>query len=166
MAYNRPVSTCGTSASDLAGEIAAAMAAASIVFKQNKGYASRLIQTAKSLFDLAKSSQTQGTYSSSKECRGEANDFYKSTSYLDELAWGSTWLFLATGDFSHLQHATKAFQQAMNDTALDNRVFDWNNKIAANAVRNLNRHQCSNGYHGFLWCPSLTKLRFVMCRFC
>ena len=149
MTYDRPVSTCGTSATDLAGEIAAALAAASLVFNQNKAYSNQLIRAAQGLFDSAKNNKNHGTYSSNKECGGEASGFYNSTSYLDELAWGSTWLFFATGDFSRLQYATDTFQLALNDKALDNRVFDWNNKIAANAVSNLHKSFCPSG---LLWC--------------
>ncbi|ONK57655.1 uncharacterized protein A4U43_C09F2720 [Asparagus officinalis] len=134
MTYSRPISTCTTSASDLAGEITAALSAASLIFIENKAYSNRLVQTAQKLFNSAKNNKNQGTYSSNKECGDASRDFYKSTSFLDELAWGSTWLFFATGDFSHLQYATETFQLALNDTVSDNRVFDWNNKIAANAI--------------------------------
>lgn len=141
MTYDRPAFACGTSATDLAGEIAAALAAASLAFNQNQAYSVQLVQTAQSLFDSAKNNRNHGTYTSNKGCGSQASNFYNSTSYLDELAWGSTWLFLATGDHSHLKYATETFQRALKDTALNNRVFNWDNKIAANAVSYLHKLQ-------------------------
>ena len=59
--------------SELAGETAAALAAASILFKSsNSGYSSSLLTRAKQLFDFA--NQRRGNYANSIP---QAKDFYK-----------------------------------------------------------------------------------------
>ncbi|XP_064097985.1 endoglucanase E-4-like [Macrobrachium nipponense] len=104
MTMNRPAFKITTSApgSDLAGEAAAALAAASIVFKDvDSGYSSQCLEAAKDLYDFA--DQYRLTYDTSIP---EAAAFYKSFSgYGDELCWAALWLFRATGDNSYLQKA-------------------------------------------------------------
>jgi len=59
--------------SDLAGETAAALAAASILFKSsNSGYSANLLNRAKQLFDFA--NKNRGTYADSIP---KIKDFYK-----------------------------------------------------------------------------------------
>lgn len=141
MEYPRPVLSCDSSAaSDLAGEIVAALSAASLVFKEDSDYSVKLVKTAEKLFDLAsnKDPSQQGTYTRLDDCGKEARNFYNSSGYLDELVWGGTWLFFATGNTSHLEYATQMFTSAHNnETSLDKGLFYWNNKLIANAVRNL-----------------------------
>ncbi|PON76294.1 Glycoside hydrolase [Parasponia andersonii] len=139
MEYPRPVSSCDSSAaSDLAGEIVAALSAASIAFKEESDYSKKLVKTAEELFDLAsrKDPSQQGTYTRLDDCGREARNFYNSSGYLDELVWGGTWLFFATGNTSHLEYATgQIFTSAQsNETSLDKGLFYWNNKFTANAV--------------------------------
>ncbi|XP_039117541.1 endoglucanase 25-like isoform X2 [Dioscorea cayenensis subsp. rotundata] len=135
MKYARPVSVCGASATDLAGEIAAALAAASLVFTDRKSYSLKLIQASESLFNLAKNSGKKQTYTMDVACGGEASNYYNSSGYLDELVWGATWLFFATGDRSYLGYATDSFDSALIEELVpDHGVFYWNNKLAAIAV--------------------------------
>ncbi|WP_413171899.1 glycoside hydrolase family 9 protein [Anabaena azotica] len=78
--------------SDLAGEAAAALASASIIFRStNVTYADRLLQNAIQLFAFAET--YKGKYSDSIT---DAAKFYKSNGYNDELIWASTWLYKAT----------------------------------------------------------------------
>ncbi|KAG5050403.1 hypothetical protein JHK85_011506 [Glycine max] len=113
MKYERPVSICDGSASDLAGEIVAALSASSMVFKEDKDYSRRLVQAAESLFEAITSEDPskQGTYTVA-ECGKQARMLYNSTSYKDELAWGATWLFLATENADYLATATEIFLSA------------------------------------------------------
>ncbi|PIA47779.1 hypothetical protein AQUCO_01400403v1, partial [Aquilegia coerulea] len=135
MAYPRPVSFCKDTASDLAGEIIAALSAASLVFKSEMLYSGELIKAAEQLFRLVTSNTYKnGTYTIG-DCGREAGQFYNSSGYLDELTWGGSWLFFATGNTSYLHYATESFESAMNaELDSDKGVFDWNNKLAANAV--------------------------------
>ncbi|KAK6159703.1 hypothetical protein DH2020_003084 [Rehmannia glutinosa] len=97
--YERPVTECH-SCSDLAAEMAAALASASIVFKDNKAYSQKLVHGAKTLFKFSR--DQRGRYS----VGNEASIFYNSTGYWDEFIWGATWLYYATGNSSYLQLAT------------------------------------------------------------
>ncbi|XP_031118919.1 endoglucanase 25-like [Ipomoea triloba] len=98
--YDRPVFECH-SCSDLAAEMAAALASASIVFKDNKAYSQKLVHGARTLFKFSR--DQRGRYSAGGT---EAAIFYNSTNYYDEFVWGATWLYYATGNSSYLQLAT------------------------------------------------------------
>ncbi|CAL9193716.1 unnamed protein product [Musa hybrid cultivar] len=136
MTYPRPVFKCKSSTSDLAGEIIAALAAASLVFDQeDANYSTRLAQTSQTLYEFATKNHIKGTYSEDKDCGVQAANLYNSSSYKDELVWGATWLFLATGNFTYLSYATENFEAAVEEALpSDTGVFYWNNKVAANAV--------------------------------
>lgn len=93
--------------SDLAGETAAALAAASIVFRStDKAYADKLLQNAEQLFEFADT--YRGNYSDSIT---DARSFYNSWSgYADELVWAASWLHKATGNQSYLNKAESYYQ--------------------------------------------------------
>nr|KYP60040.1 Endoglucanase 25 [Cajanus cajan] len=134
MKYERPVSICDGSASDLAGEIVAALSAASMVFKEDKDYSRRLVQSAESLYEAItnEKSTKQGTYTMVDACGKQSRMLYNSTSYKDELAWGATWLFLATENTDYLANATAIFSSAKRDeSSADKGIVSWNNKLNA-----------------------------------
>ncbi|ESR47658.1 hypothetical protein CICLE_v10003122mg [Citrus x clementina] len=138
MSYVRPVSVCDSTASDLAGEIIAALSAASIVFKDKIMYSGELIKAAGKLYEVTSREdpgRKQGTYTKVDACGGEARDYYNSTSFIDELVWGGTWLFFATGNNSYLAYATERFKAAEDEeTESEKGIFYWNNKLTATAV--------------------------------
>lgn len=83
-----------SSASCVAGQMAAALAIGSIVL-DNSTY----LQHAKSLFNLADSARSDSGYTA-------AAGFYNSWSgYWDELMWSAAWLHIATGDSQYLTKA-------------------------------------------------------------
>lgn len=88
--------------SDVAGEAAAALAAASIIFRDSDpAYADQLLTHAEDLFAFA--DQYRGKYS---DAIPNVTSFYNSWSgYNDELVWGAAWLYKATGDSSYLAKA-------------------------------------------------------------
>ncbi|CAN6224353.1 unnamed protein product [Urochloa humidicola] len=88
--------------SDLAGETAAALAAASIVFRRsNPHYSHLLLHHAQQLFEFG--DRYQGTYDSSI---AEVRSYYASVSgYRDELLWAALWLHRATGREDYLRYA-------------------------------------------------------------
>ncbi|VFQ82405.1 unnamed protein product [Cuscuta campestris] len=98
--YPRPVIEC-QSCSDLAAEMAAALASASIVFKDNKAYSQKLVNGAQTVFQFSR--DRRGRYSAKDR---EASVFYNSTNYYDEFVWGATWLYYATGNSTYLNIAT------------------------------------------------------------
>ncbi|KAI3959265.1 hypothetical protein MKW92_011940 [Papaver armeniacum] len=89
MDYPRDVHECHR-CSDLAAEMAAALASASI-----------LVHGAVTLYQFAR--DKRGRYNADNT---DASIFYNSTSYWDEFIWGATWLFYATGNTSYLERAT------------------------------------------------------------
>ena len=93
--------------SDLAGESAAALAAASIIFRESdSAYADLLLDNATQLFDFA--DQYRGKYS---DAISNASSFYNSWSgYMDELSWSAAWLYKATGDTTYLDKAEQYYQ--------------------------------------------------------
>ncbi|CAI9266590.1 unnamed protein product [Lactuca saligna] len=139
MRYSRPVFSCDDTASDLAGEIIAALSAASLVFKEDQKYSTSLTKTATELFSVVANVEEdpgrgfiQGTYTMKDDCGGEARGFYNSTGYMDELVWGGTWLFFATGNTSYLRYATEHLVAAQNEElSIDKGIFYWNNKLTA-----------------------------------
>ncbi|KAF7815873.1 endoglucanase 11-like [Senna tora] len=87
--------------SEIAGETAAAMAAASIVFRRtNPHYSHLLLQHAQQLFEFGE--KYKGKYD---ESIGVAKGYYTSVSgYKDELLWAATWLYKATKREEYLKY--------------------------------------------------------------
>ncbi|GLY47107.1 endoglucanase [Lentzea sp. NBRC 102530] len=108
--------------SDLAGEYAAAMASASMVFKDtDPSYASTLLTHAKQLYTFADT--YRGKYSS---CITDAASFYNSWSgYQDELVWGAIWLHRATGDASYLAKAKTEYTKLGTEPQSSERSYKW-----------------------------------------
>lgn len=107
--------------SDLAGETAAAMASASILFEsENPSYSQTLIEHAEQLFNFADT--YRGAYS---DCITDATDFYNSWSgYQDELTWAALWLHMATGDESYLTYA----ENSTDDWGTEGQTSHWGYK--------------------------------------
>ena len=99
--------------SAVAGEAAAALAAASVVFEDyDAEYSELCLQHAESLYEFADTTRSDDGYTA-------ANGFYNSWSgYYDELAWAGAWLYIATGDDAYLDNAKSCYSQAGHD-------YDW-----------------------------------------
>ncbi|KAL2893917.1 Endoglucanase 9 [Bienertia sinuspersici] len=108
--------------SDVAAETAAALAAASMVFRSSdRKYAYMLLETAKKVMQFA--IQYRGAYSDS--LGSAVCPFYCSYSgYKDELLWGAIWLYKAT---KHSYYLNFINSLGAND-ATD--IFSWDNKFA------------------------------------
>ncbi|MBN2532756.1 MAG: glycoside hydrolase family 9 protein [Spirochaetales bacterium] len=82
--------------SDVAGQSAAALAIASIIFEQtDSGYASTCFSHARQLYSFA------DTYRGKYPVEG----FYPSGSYVDDIAWAAVWLYIKTGESEYLDNA-------------------------------------------------------------
>ncbi|ERN19923.1 endoglucanase 25 isoform X1 [Amborella trichopoda] len=168
MDYPRPVSICRNSGVDLSSEIAAALAAASMVFKQDEKYSIQLLENAVKLFNFTKQIKNMETYTADESCGGDARAYYNSTGYLDELVWGGTWLFFATGNTTYLEYVTDNFELAIAEENSRNKgVFYWDNKIVATSML-LTRLRYFNdpGYPSesiLQKCESMTKM--IMCSY-
>ncbi|CAI5466734.1 unnamed protein product [Closterium sp. Yama58-4] len=112
--------------SDLAGEYSAALAAASLTFRVgNPSYADVLLQNAEEIFEYA--DQYRGKYSDWVEA---AQTEYNSTGYGDELMWGATWLYFASGDSKYLDYVVgpNSYIFETNQWGPGTKTFDWDNK--------------------------------------
>ncbi|KAL3641503.1 Beta-glucosidase cel3A [Castilleja foliolosa] len=108
--------------SDVAAETAAALAAASIVFRKvDKRYSKLLLNTAKNVMQFA--IDHRGAYS---DLLGPfVCPFYCSYSgYKDELLWGAAWLFRATNSDKYLNFIGSLGANDETD------IFSWDNKYA------------------------------------
>ncbi|KAI5069660.1 hypothetical protein GOP47_0015961 [Adiantum capillus-veneris] len=112
--------------SDQAGETAAAMAAASLAFKnQNPAYSSTLLQHARQLFTF--SDTYKGKYDDSIY---NVKAFYQSVSgYNDELLWAAIWLYQATGEQTYLDYVAKN-AYSMGGTGWNMKELSWDVKFA------------------------------------
>ncbi|KAI3421653.1 Endoglucanase [Psidium guajava] len=111
--------------SDLAGETAAALAAASLAFRPyNSSYSDLLLVHAKQLFSFA--DRFRGQYDDSVE---SAQEFYPSSGYSDELLWGATWLYRATGEQKYLKYAIDN-AGSMGGISWGMKEFSWDTKYA------------------------------------
>jgi hypothetical protein len=111
--------SCG--GSDLAGETAAALAASSMVFRPtDPSYADTLVTHARQLYTFADTVRRK--YS---DCITDAAGFYQSFSgFQDELVWGATWLYRATGDTAFLTKAETEYDHLPLDQA-GLRPYKW-----------------------------------------
>uniref|UniRef100_A0A0D6R7H6 Endoglucanase n=1 Tax=Araucaria cunninghamii TaxID=56994 RepID=A0A0D6R7H6_ARACU len=112
--------------SDLAGETAAAMAAASIVFRRsNPAYSNELLSHSRQLFTFA--DKYRGKYDSSITV---AQKYYGSRSgYADELLWAATWLHEATGEQFYMNYLT-GNAGPLGGTGWAMTEFSWDVKYA------------------------------------
>lgn len=125
MSEKRPLTkiTANSPGSDVAAETAAAMAAASLVYKPiDASYSSSLLGHAEQLFAFA--DQHRGAYTRTFP---ELAKYYNSTTYQDELLWASGWLFHATGNRSYLAYATGKNGEDFADLG-NPRYFSWDDK--------------------------------------
>ncbi|MCS3797364.1 glycoside hydrolase family 9 protein [Niastella sp. OAS944] len=108
--------------SDLAAETAAAMAAASILFKtDDAAYSTTLLNHAIQLYNFADT--YRGKYSSSIT---DAAGYYNSYSgYNDELVWGAIWLYRATNDATWLTKAENYYANLGTEPQSTIKSFKW-----------------------------------------
>ncbi|MDG2055586.1 MAG: glycoside hydrolase family 9 protein [Phycisphaerales bacterium] len=108
--------------SEPAGESAAFLAAASILFEEtDPDYAATLLQHARELYAFADT--YRGTYTDSIP---EIDNYYDSwTGYFDELAWSAAWIYRATGEQTYLDQAEAHFDSANEDP---NWSHSWDGK--------------------------------------
>ncbi|KAD5960812.1 hypothetical protein E3N88_12284 [Mikania micrantha] len=115
--------------SDVASETAAAMAAASLVFKnQDPGYSKLLLGHAQKLFEFA--NNYPGVYSKSIPI---IQEYYNSSGFVDELLWAASWLYHATGDHDYIRYVTVVHGNAFANWG-DPTWFSWDNKLAGTQV--------------------------------
>ena len=157
--------------SAVAGEGAAALAAASVIFEDiDASYSAECLSHAQSLFAFANDTRSDAGYTA-------AAGFYDSHSgFYDELAWAAAWLYMATDDQTYLDIAEECYPQASQD-------YDWalcwddvhigaavllsklsGNSRYDNAVREHLDYWCSDITYtpdGLAWLDSWGSLRYA-----
>ncbi|XP_024371991.1 endoglucanase 25 [Physcomitrium patens] len=134
MDYPRPAYAVN-SGPDLAGEMAAALAAASIVFKDSPQYSRKLRTGAINIWTFARDKGKRQRFVANIP-EGEVG-FYNSTSFWDEYIWGGAWMYYATGNNSYLQLITNpslAKHANANGGGPFYGTFNWDNKLAGAQV--------------------------------
>ncbi len=116
--------------SDVAGEAAASLAAASILFRAtDPDFAAQCLESARSLFEFA--DRHRGLYT---DAIPDARAYYNSfTGYRDELAWAAAWLAKATGDPAYLAKS-KTFYGEIRDKNDFRWTHSWDDKIYGTAI--------------------------------
>lgn len=120
--------------SDVAGAMAAALASSALVYRHagmHKEHAT-CVANAKVAYEFGK--RYRGYYSDSIP---DAAQFYKSTSYRDDLALAAIWLYRATGDRAYAREADLWFKEGVRTEGLMDRwkSGDWENQQYAAAVQ-------------------------------
>jgi hypothetical protein len=112
--------------SDLVGETAAALAAASVVFRlSDPRYSHLLVRHAEQLFEFG--DKYRGEYDRSVP---EASRYYASFSgYGDEMLWAALWLHRATGKLEYLDYAVDMADE-FGGTGWAITEFSWDVKYA------------------------------------
>jgi endoglucanase len=114
----------GCGGSDLAAETAAAMAAASIVFRPvDAPYANTLVTHARQLFAFAEATHP----SFYVDCINDAAGFYNSRfgNPNDEMAWAAVWLHKATGEAAFLTRARALYGTMCKESGTNTPCFTW-----------------------------------------
>ncbi|KAI4386807.1 hypothetical protein MLD38_004707 [Melastoma candidum] len=126
MIERRPVVQVNTSfpGTEVAAETAAAMAAASLVFRNtDSAYSSLLLFHAQQLFAFADT--YKGSYSTSIP---QVQKYYNSSGFGDELLWAASWLYLASEDESYLRYVTVYHGQDYGGWGRPG-WFSWDDKL-------------------------------------
>uniref|UniRef100_I1NWR7 Endoglucanase n=1 Tax=Oryza glaberrima TaxID=4538 RepID=I1NWR7_ORYGL len=114
--------------SDVAGETAAALAAASIVFRvSDPSYSAKLLDAAQLVFDFA--DKYRGSYSDSLS--SVVCPFYCSHSYHDELLWAASWLHLASPEKKDVYLSYIGSNGLALGAEQDDFTFSWDDKRVA-----------------------------------
>lgn len=112
--------TTSSPGSTVVGEAAAAMASASILFKDSDpAYSEELLSHAKDLFEFADATRSDEGYTA-------AANFYDSWSgFYDELSWAATWLYLATGESEYIDKAESYVDNWETEERQDVLKYKW-----------------------------------------
>ncbi|CAI0547291.1 unnamed protein product [Linum tenue] len=107
--------------SEVAGEIAAALAVGALAFRKiSPSYTKLLLNRAIQVFEFG--DKHRGSYAQSVGA-GACPFYCSSNGYMDELAWGAAWLFKATGDNKYAYYVKSNLGTSLT-------AFNWDSKFA------------------------------------
>ncbi|RUP51631.1 Six-hairpin glycosidase-like protein [Jimgerdemannia flammicorona] len=112
--------------SEITGESAAAMAAASVLFKDtNPAYAATLLNHSRVLYNFAKT--YPGTYNNNTKF-ALAKEWYPSSQFQDEIAWAAAWLYIATNEKAYLNDSITYYNNQSTQDSWNE--YSWDSKGA------------------------------------
>jgi endoglucanase len=115
--------------SEIAGEAAAALAAAAILFRaEDPPYSQNLLTHAKALFEFAY--LHRGNYVDGIPA---AWGYYHSSGYHDELVWSALWLYKATGNVEYLRKAESIYHENFANASM-RWTHSWDDKRYGAAI--------------------------------
>lgn len=102
--------TANNPGTEVACETAAALASASIIFKDSDpAYSATLLQHARELYEFGDT--YRGLYTDENAGNIPADGTYTSGNFQDELTWGALWLYQATGEQQYLDKAIAEYAE-------------------------------------------------------
>lgn len=114
--------------SDICGGTAAALAIMYLNYKSvDQAYADKCLTAAKELYDLG---------NNYRGISKQETNYYTSSNYWDDLAWGGVWLYQATNDKTYLTNAETILAQNKVDQYYDfNWTHCWDNVLGGTLVK-------------------------------
>ena len=120
----RPYYKASEGCSAVFGEMAAALAAGACALDKVKSISAskkaEYIAHAENLFKLADDSKSDAVYKKS-----DAQNFYDSSHFYDELFWSANWLYIATGEKSYLDKAKSYIPNLGKELGSDELKYSW-----------------------------------------
>lgn len=114
--------------SDLAGEVSAALAAASLVFKNlNETYSNELLAHSIDLYEFGK--RYKGLF---QDVIPKTMEYYEFLSYKDDLCWAAIWLYKANRNRTYLNEALEFYKEYQMEISekWEKKRFFYNDKLA------------------------------------
>jgi len=106
--------------STIVAEAAAALASASIIFKESDPtYSALCLKHAKELFTFADTTRSDDGYTEAEGC------YHSWSGFFDELTWASTWIYLATNDKTYLEKAESYEPSWERERGTNTIKFKW-----------------------------------------
>lgn len=115
---SRPYYT--TTDSAVCGEMAAALAAGYCALKGSSNNADIYLEHAENIFGLADATRSDADYNNS-----DAQGFYQSRSFYDDLFFAANWLYMATGEKTYLDKAKSYIPSLGKELGSDELKYSW-----------------------------------------
>ena len=118
--YNGRPYYAGTKCSAAFGEMAAALAAGYCALQGRSDKTDYYLEHAENIFKIADTAKSNAEYDDS-----DAQGFYRSSHFYDELFWAANWLYKATGNKEYLDKATGYIPFLDKELGSDELKYTW-----------------------------------------
>ncbi|MGN1481552.1 glycoside hydrolase family 9 protein [Porcipelethomonas sp.] len=102
------------------GDMAAALAAGYCALQGRSDKTDYYLEHAKNIFEIADTERSDDEYQAS-----DAQGFYSSTHFYDELFWAANWLYIATGEQKYLDKATSYIPNLGKELGTNELKYSW-----------------------------------------